>query len=403
MKLNHLALSNYRSYARLECEFPSGILILSGGNAQGKTSLIESVFYCAAFSSALSQHDSQLINFHSLDEPLAVARIKASYERDDTSYLLETRIIRDASLPGAPTRKEILLDGQKISVQKGIGKFPAVLFIPQMTAIIDGAPQERRRYLNIFLSQSVPGYAKSLTRYKRILTQRNALLKMIAERSSNNAQLPYWDELLVEQGAFQLLHRAQALTFLNERAASVHTRLTNNSELLSIHYQPALSADTTADDWEIFSASTLPDLEAIKAMMRKNLQIAKPREIARGVTLIGPHRDEFRIAANGIDLNLYGSRGQVRTALLSLKFAETDWMERTMGTMPIILLDETLAELDEQRRSDLQSWLNQIPQGILTTTDLTHFHPDFIATHTVRTVENGLIREISELKRADEL
>jgi DNA replication and repair protein RecF len=226
---------------------------------------------------------------------------------------------------------------------------------------------------------------------------------MIAERSSNNAQLPYWDELLVEQGAFQLLHRAQALTFLNERAASVHTRLTNNSELLSIHYQPALSADTTADDWEIFSASTLPDLEAIKAMMRKNLQIAKPREIARGVTLIGPHRDEFRIAANGIDLNLYGSRGQVRTALLSLKFAETDWMERTMGTMPIILLDETLAELDEQRRSDLQSWLNQIPQGILTTTDLTHFHPDFIATHTVRTVENGLIREISELKRADEL
>lgn len=403
MKLNRLALSNYRSYARLECEFPSGILILSGGNAQGKTSLIESIFYCAAFSSALSQHDSQLINFRSPDEPLAVARIKASYERDNASHLLETRIIRDAGLPGAPTRKEILLDGQRVSVQNAIGKFPAVLFIPQMTAIIDGAPQERRRYLNIFLSQSAPGYARSLSSYKRIVTQRNALLKAIAEHRSDHAQLPYWDELLVEQGAFQIQQRAQALIFLNERAASVHTRLTDNRELLSIHYQPALSVDNDAEDSETFSTNGLPDLEAIKTMMRQNLQAARAREIARGVTLIGPHRDEFRVAANGVDLNLYGSRGQVRTALLSLKFAETDWMERTMGTMPIVLLDETLAELDEQRRSDLQSWLNQMPQGILTTTDLTHFQPDFIAAHTVRTVENGLIRENSGLRRADEL
>lgn len=235
------------------------------------------------------------------------------------------------------------------------------------------------------------------------MTQRNALLKAIAEHRSDHAQLPYWDELLVEQGAFQIQQRAQALIFLNERAASVHTRLTDNRELLSIHYQPALSVDNDAEDSETFSTNGLPDLEAIKTMMRQNLQAARAREIARGVTLIGPHRDEFRVAANGVDLNLYGSRGQVRTALLSLKFAETDWMERTMGTMPIVLLDETLAELDEQRRSDLQSWLNQIPQGILTTTDLTHFQPDFIAAHTVRTVENGLIRENSGLRRADEL
>lgn len=390
MNLNHLTLSNFRSYARLECEFPSGMLILSGGNAQGKTSLIESVFYCAAFSSMLAQQDSQLIHFGTANEPLAVARIKAAYQREELSHELEVRIIRETAGNTAATRKEILSDGQKISAQKAIGKFPAVLFIPQMTAIVDGPPQERRRYLNIFLSQSIPGYAQSLSRYNRVLTQRNALLKAIAERRSDPAQLQYWDEMLVEHGAFQVFHRLRALNFLSLEAAEVHARLTGGTERLTIQYQPAFSGDEAMAESRDPLAADLT-LDEIKTMLRNSLTSTRSREIDRGVTLSGPHRDEFRMAANEVDLNYYGSRGQVRTALLSLKFAETKWIESRIGATPIVLLDETLAELDEQRRTDLQKWLDTLPQGILTTTDLAHFHRSFIARHTVRTVQDGVI------------
>ncbi len=181
MRLNKLCLTNFRSYTRLETEIPAGILLLSGGNAQGKTSLLESLFYCATFSPILAQNDRQIIHFEAQREALAVARITIDFERDHADHQLEVRIIQEPNGKNGRIRKEILLNGQKIRAQKAVGKFPAVLFVPQMTAIIEGAPVERRRYLNIFLSQSVPDYAQALTEHKQVLQQRNALLKQIAE------------------------------------------------------------------------------------------------------------------------------------------------------------------------------------------------------------------------------
>ena len=194
MILQHLALQNFRSYARLDVDFQPGITILSGGNAQGKTSLLESLFYCATFAPLIARNDRQLINFDAQRSPEpapVVARIVIAFTRGDHDERMEVRIIQDSPENPTRTRKEILLNGQKTNAQKAIGKFPAVLFIPQMTAILEGTPHERRRYLNILLSQSVPDYAQTLTDYQKILVQRNALLRQIAEGRANAMQLDY--------------------------------------------------------------------------------------------------------------------------------------------------------------------------------------------------------------------
>ncbi len=152
-------------------------------------------------------------------------------------------------------------------------------------------------------------------------------------------------------------------------------------------YEPALGLSGQAAI-ELNGSESQPE---ISEQISAGLKTARPAEISRGVTLIGPHRDEFRILANGIDLNRFGSRGQIRTALLSLKFAEIRWVTEHAGAEPILLLDETLAELDEQRRADLMKRLDECRQGILTTTDLAHFSEAFTERHTVWTVQNGML------------
>lgn len=392
MILNHLTLSNFRSYTRLDLDFQPGITILSGGNAQGKTSLLESLFYCATFSPLLAKNDSQLINFEALNESLAVARIVASFTRENRNDQIEIRIIQEPTANGCRTRKEILLNTQKISAQKAVGSFPAVLFIPQMTSILEGPPQERRRYLNILLSQSFPGYAQTLTDYQKVLLQRNALLKQIAERRADPAQLDYWDEMLAEKGAALIADRAQALITLNNHADEIHLQLTDQLERIKMNYLPSFDPNHNEKEEGNFPApAELPEPSEIAAAFKQHLHSIRQREIERGVTTSGPHRDDFQICANDIDLGAFGSRGQIRTALLTLKFAEIDLIKEKTGTDPLLLLDETLAELDERRRLDLLNRLNQTAQGILTTTDLTHFSDKFTQKHRVLNVSQGVL------------
>ena len=371
--------------------------MLSGGNAQGKTSFLESLFYCASFSSPLAAADRQLIHFSVLEDPIAVARMIVEFEREDKTHRMEVRIILENAEKGGRTRKEILVDGVKTSAQKAIGTFPCVLFLPQMTRILEGAPEDRRRYLNIMLSQSIPGYAKALSEQKQILVRRNALLKLIAERRSDPLQLDYWDAMLAERSALLIRHRADALRYLNNTAREIHFQLTGTREMLSLGYLPGFdpagegtlknSDRTAADEENILNISD----QEISARYRTNLKEYRERDVLRGVTSAGPHRDDFSIFSSGIDLCTYGSRGQMRTALLSLKLAEIEWMREHTGTSPLLLLDETLAELDEQRGQDLLKWLEQYDQAILTTTDQTHFPESFAAKNTIWQVNAGII------------
>jgi DNA replication and repair protein RecF len=200
VRLTHLSLTNFRNFTRLDLEVPHGPVLLVGDNAQGKTSLLEAVYFLATFASFHASNERQLINFLAIREPLAVARILAGFEREGNQSPPGSASHPGAERRGLRMRKEILLDGvNKKPVRWWAFQCSPVL--PQMLAVIEGAPEERRRYLNLALAQVVPHYSAALSGYNRSLTQRNALLKAANERGGNPDQLDYWDEQLVAFGA----------------------------------------------------------------------------------------------------------------------------------------------------------------------------------------------------------
>jgi DNA replication and repair protein RecF len=275
------------------------------------------------------------------------------------------------------------LDGVKKNAAEAVGRFSAVIFLPQMTRIVEGSPEDRRRFLNMALSQVVPGYARAMSHYAQVITRRNALLKLLAEQNGQTDQLTYWDEQLILHGSQMVLARMEAVKELESQAGRLHQKLTAGLEKLNLQYKPAI--DFTGDN----TASLT--LDEVKSAFRQNLQQVRNEEIARGVTVCGPHRDDLCFLCNDLDLSDFGSRGQIRTAMLSLKLAEVNWMKTRTGEWPVLLLDETLAELDLHRRADLQHTLEECDQGVLTTTDLHQFTDEFMSGCTIWRVDAGCV------------
>jgi DNA replication and repair protein RecF len=370
---------------------------LVGSNAQGKTSVLEAIYFLAAFTSFQTHADRQIVNFHEAKNPLAVTRLVADYQRGKTKHRLEARLILEPTgVNGQRLRKEILLDGAKRHANDVIGHFNAVIFVPQMSQIIEGGPDERRRYLNLALAQTVPAYARVLSEYSQALTQRNALLKALNELGGNRDQLQVWDEALVKFGAQIILWRIQAVQEIERLASRIHHELTRGTEILRFSYEPAydplpkpngqlgLKLDTAID------RSSL-ELDEIQDGFLARLKEIRGEEIARGVTTIGPHRDDLRFIINKADVSDYGSRGQIRTTLLALKLAEVEWMKERTGETPVILLDEVMAELDTSRRADLLKYVGEDQQVLFTTTDLTLFSPEFTNAAEIWDVKNGVV------------
>jgi DNA replication and repair protein RecF len=402
MLIRHLSLTNFRLYARLEAALPAGPLILVGANAQGKTSLLEALYYLATGQSHHAASDRQLINFLALrSEPLPFARIvaEAAGQDDLVPRRLEIRLILEpAQLGEGRLRKEVLVNGVKRRVGDLAGQVNAVLFLPQDLTIVEGSPSDRRRYLDVALGQVDPAYAYALSEYAKVLAQRNALLKQLHDRDGPESQLEFWDEKLCEHGALIFSARAAALAELETLATALHRDLTRGSDGLRLAYHPAYDP-AAAPEGQLGLPLDVPVHRAgrpvadVQAGLREKLVATRAEEIARGATLSGPHRDEVRFLANGIDLGTYGSRGQARTAVLALKLAEVDWMRARTGEWPILLLDEVLAELDLNRRRELLGRLGGAQQCILTTTDLALFPPDFVRTAAIWHVEAGRIEE----------
>jgi len=408
MHLKHLSLTNFRNFARLDIDVPRRVVLLVGDNAQGKTSILEAIYFLASFTSFQTNVDRQLVNFHEAKNPLAVARLVAEYERGKKKHKLEARLILEpAGINGQRLRKEILLDGVKKQMNEVIGHFNAVIFVPQMSQIVEGGPDERRRYLNLALAQAVPAYAGVLGEYTQALGQRNALLKALNERgvvpglpkSGNGDQLQVWDETLARLGARIIQWRIEAVQQIERLAARVHHELTHGHEILRLNYQPAYDPLENPDGQIGLRLTTDVDRSALKVdeiragFLTRLLQLHS-EEIARGVTTIGPHRDELRFLANGIDLGDYGSRGQLRTALLALKMAEVSWMKERTGEWPVILLDEVMAELDLQRRADLLKYVSESEQVLFTATDAKMFAPEFVEKSEVWKVQDGSVRKV---------
>jgi DNA replication and repair protein RecF len=388
---------------------PQGALLLVGANAQGKTSLLEAIYYLATFVSFHAGSDRELINFLAAREPLAVSRIVAEFccpeqghaadgigTKRLSTHHLEVRVIQEPQGVNGSMRlrKEVLLDGVKHKTSDLVGRFNAVIFLPQTLRVIEGSPEDRRRYLNLTLAQVWPRYAASLAGYSRALAQRNALLKQLSERGGDASQLTYWDEQLATSGATLIYSRIRAVHELERQATFCHRELTRGEEALRLSYEPAydplprlkeqfsLPIDASVDRSKLSEAK-------IQQGFLEALERVRSEEIARGVTTIGPHRDDLRFLSNGIDLGVYGSRGQVRTAVLSTKLAEVIWMKERTGHSPVLLLDEVLAELDERRRADLIDRVAESEQALLATTDLDLFPPEFVERASLWRIEAG--------------
>ena len=397
MHIKHLSLTNFRNFARLDIDLPRRVILLVGNNAQGKTSILEAIYFLASFTSFQTNTDRQLVNFVEAKNSLAVARLVAEYERNKKKHKLEARLILEPTgINGQRLRKEVLLDGVKKQINEIIGHFNAVIFVPQMSGIIEDGPEERRRYLNLALAQTVPAYAGVLSDYNQALSQRNALLKVLSENGAlrqaqgDASQLEVWDETLTKLGAQIIQWRIEAVQQIERLATRVHQELTHGKEVLRLNYQPAydplppISMKLTTDtDRSALKA------DEIQSGFLARLKELRSEEIARGVTTIGPHRDELRFLTNGIDLSDYGSRGQIRTTLLALKLAEVNWMKERTGEWPVILLDEVMAELDLQRRADLLNYVSDAEQVLFTATDEHMFTSEFVQKAEVWKVQDG--------------
>src|SRR4030043_346798 len=401
MRLTHLSLTNSENFTRLDLDVPGGTIMLVGNNAQGKPSLLEAVYFLATLTSFHASSDRQLINFIEARQDLAVGRIVADFLRGAENHRIEVRIIQEPNGQNGSThlRKEVLLDGVKRKAGEAIGQFNPVLFLPQMMGVIEGGPDERRRYLNLALAQVISHYQGALAEYNKALLQRNALLKQLYERKGDTSQLDYWDDQLATYGA-QLIHtRIRAVQELERLAARTHRELTRANEVLRLSYLPAYDPLPQAPGQLALSLDAAVDRtgfsqEQIRKGFLDCLLKLRLEEIARGITTIGPHRDELRFLANGIDLGPYGSRGQARSAILALKIAEVAWMKSKSGHWPILLLDEVLAELDTERRFELLARLDQTEQVLLSTTDLALFDPEYVQKAVVWRVVGGRVEKV---------
>lgn len=410
MQVRRLSLTNFRNYSRLELDLPAGVVLLHGNNAQGKTNLLEAIYFLATTRSSHASQEQQLINWDALltDEPVVVGRLVADVIRPDAPCHLEMRLIVEdrGSWAGSGTsfRREALINRRKVRLMDLLGQLRVVLFLPEDVELATGAPAGRRRYLNVTLCQADADYCRDLSTYNKVLEQRNALLRRMAEGQTRNASdvLQILTDKLIEPGSRVLRRRAQFITDMGREAQEIYFQdLIGGKESLRLGYLPGwyTNGRKTAEellldgDWLQANLDDSPIGERFAA----ELSAARAVDVARGSSTVGPHRDDWAILVNGKNLGQFGSRGQVRTAILALKLAEINWMKATTADVPILLLDEVIAELDQHRRQALLAYVaaqvsgKGMAQALLTSTDPDMFPSAFLAQATGLRVENGRV------------
>jgi DNA replication and repair protein RecF len=422
MRISHLSLTNFRNYTRLELDFPPGVVILQGDNAQGKTNLLEAVYLLSRLRSPRTGTDRELVNWLALEEDLPFARLVARVEQGGEETALETSSIelslvhalrghtRDLEANGSTLRKSVRVNGVNRRAPDAVGLLNAVLFLPQDIELVAGSPSGRRRYLDDTICQIDSRYSRELQSYSRVLTERNYLLKSMRGRRYDPAELAFWDQHLVEHGAYLTARRQQVIRELDEAAQRIHLRLTGEAERLRLEYDASVHREPRRTDGETeyqqlpgaalqmalaMEADASPGRTAtardVAAVFAAQLRDLRGKEVEQGMSLLGPHRDELRFRVNGVDMNIYGSRGQQRTTALSLKLAEVDWLTQQRRDKPVLLLDDVISELDGPHRSQLLAAIDQAQQVLMTTTDLLHYSDDFLASATLWRVTAGRI------------
>ncbi len=359
MIIESISLDHYRNLNNAVIHFSPGINIFYGDNAQGKTNLLESVYLSATTRSHRSVRDRDLIRFGE-DE----AHIRMMFKKNDLTHRLDLHLRKNKS-------KGMALNGSALRKTGDLlGMIPVVFFSPEDLSIIKNGPAQRRRFMDMELSQLHKGYMQQLVLYHKVLTQRNNLLKQMRKFPELKETLVGWDEQLLSYGSGLIRQRKEFLIHLDEIMRMKHLSLTGQKEEIRIRY------DINVDEKD-FAGRLRESLDA---------------DIMRGSTSVGPHRDDIAFTCNEIDLRRFGSQGQQRTAALSLKLSEIMIMEESMDEKPVLLLDDVLSELDVHR----QDWLLAGIEGtqtMITCTGLDEFVNKRIRLDKVFSVNEGKIDE----------
>ncbi|MEX2245626.1 MAG: DNA replication/repair protein RecF [Dehalococcoidia bacterium] len=383
MHLTHLSLANFRNYAKQELDLAPGTILLLGENAQGKTNLLEAVALLATGRSERADSDADFIAWDAREETQPVARIVAHALRASGEVSVELTVAGKTGVRGNLLgAKRFKLNGVARRAADVTGAILAVLFTTDDMDLVKGGPAGRRRYLDVMLAQVDRPYARALQQYTKLVTQRNALLKRIQERSARPSELSYWDTELSTHGGTLLLLRAQAVGALSAHAAAAHARLSGDREVFALAYAPRFVAE-----WPPERIAAGPEQDVAAALLAR-FEETHDRDIGAGVTLAGPHRDDLEMTIGGEPASSFASRGQQRTAALALRLAEARYITERSGEQPVLLLDDVLSELDESRRASVLGAI-EADQVWITSADADRFSKKFTAAAQCWRVEDG--------------
>ncbi len=357
LKIKQLKLKNYRNYDLLELDFDSSTNILYGDNAQGKTNILESIYMCGTTKSHRGTKDRDMIKFGQEE-----AHIEAVIDKKGVPFEIDIHLKNNSpkgvAINKMPIRRAIEL----------FGIVNIVFFSPEDLNIIKNGPSERRKFIDLELSQLDKVYLSDLSNYNRIVNQRNKLLKDVYDRKDLIETLDIWDLQLVNYGKKIIDRRNKFIVELNEIVGKVHEQLTGGKEHLQIYYEPSASSV----DFEI------------------NLKKNREKDIKMKSTSVGPHRDDICFMADGLDIRKFGSQGQQRTAALSLKLSEIEIVKKVINDTPILLLDDVLSELDKHRQNYLLDSISDI-QTLITCTGLDDFVNNRFHINKIMHVDNGKV------------
>jgi DNA replication and repair protein RecF len=371
VRVDQLTLTGFRSYAALDVGLTDGPQVIVGDNAAGKTNLIEAIVVLARGSSHRSTGDTELIRW---GDPFARAEAGIGHGPGRGLDRIEVTLERTGA---GSTRKRLRVDGVPRRAAALADALRIVLFAPEEMLLVVGPPALRRAAVDALATARSPSYARAMATYGRALQQRNGLLRRIREGEAAPHELPYWDDIVIEEGGSIVAERLVLLSDLAPVLAASHAEIAPTEPPLRLRY--------------VTNAPTEPTERPADALRRRLAETAE-KELWNGATLVGPHRDDVAFELDGRDLATFASRGQQRTAILSLKLAELDLLtDPVTGEAPLLLLDDVFSELDPDRRAHLVRRIRGLPQAIVTTTTLDDLDPVLVAESTTWRVRDGRV------------
>ena len=368
MKLTNLQLQNFRNYESVQLEFKDGVHVFIGENAQGKTNLMESIYALAMTKSHRTTNDKELIGWNK-----EFATIKGTVEKTTTKTNLELQFSKKGKIA-----KVNYLEQKRLSSY--LGNLNVILFAPENLTLVKGSPQNRRKFVDMELGQMSSLYLYDLVEYNRVLKQRNTYLKQLAiKKKQPDEYLDVLSEMLSELASKIVFHRLDFMKQLEALAIPIHDQLSLGREKFSVSYQATIPLEDGLTPSQM--------KEIYMNQFKKN----QTREADQATTLIGPHRDDLIFYLNEVPVQTYGSQGQQRSTVLSLKLAEIELMKLSTGEYPLLLLDDVLSELDDDRQTHLIKAIENKVQTFITTTSLDGIKQQFINEPVVIPIEKGTI------------